>query len=434
MTGSEGAAPPKHIVPSGLLVDYVGVVWLSGEDRLDFLNRMSTNALADLQPGQGRATVFTTDAGRAVDLATCYAAEDGIAVISSGPGAAMMLSEHLTRYVLYADRVRVTDASDQVVVSRLLGPGAREVAEEACGADASGLRPGDWLVLRDAQAETWLMRHPAPGGMGGYDVVVPAGAPAASAASRLAGAHTKYLSRDEYAAARVAIAQPEFGAEINGRTNPLELGLADLIAKDKGCYIGQEVITRLESYDKVQRRLVGLRSDRPLEAGANVYAADAFASGGGVAGTVADLPPLPAPEDPPRLPDVADPALKAGAEQAPLPGFGGADERPPAGESETGSPDAADQKDAEGEARPTPPTRRRRPGWVTTAAMLGTGRWVGMAIVPRDMADDGKVVIATRVGPVPGTLHAYGPSLAADSGEEGDAGDRSTEREGAGDD
>ena len=37
---------------------------------------------------------------------------------------------------------------------------------------------------------------------------------------------------------------PGFGREINGETNPYELGLGDILNLDKGCYLGQEAIAR----------------------------------------------------------------------------------------------------------------------------------------------------------------------------------------------
>jgi folate-binding protein YgfZ len=49
--------------------------------------------------------------------------------------------------------------------------------------------------------------------------------------------------------------------------NPLEAGLTQYISFTKGCYIGQEVIARLDTYDKVQRHLVGLAFDTPPNAG-----------------------------------------------------------------------------------------------------------------------------------------------------------------------
>ena len=38
---------------------------------------------------------------------------------------------------------------------------------------------------------------------------------------------------------------PSFDREINGETNPFELGLADIVNLNKGCYLGQEAMARL---------------------------------------------------------------------------------------------------------------------------------------------------------------------------------------------
>ncbi|HKQ62979.1 MAG TPA: glycine cleavage T C-terminal barrel domain-containing protein, partial [Candidatus Polarisedimenticolaceae bacterium] len=57
---------------------------------------------------------------------------------------------------------------------------------------------------------------------------------------------------------RVLRGVPAAGAELNEEHNPLEAGLWDAVSFDKGCYVGQEVVARLRTYDKVARRLVGL--------------------------------------------------------------------------------------------------------------------------------------------------------------------------------
>lgn len=46
--------------------------------------------------------------------------------------------------------------------------------------------------------------------------------------------------------------------EINSSFNPLELNLDHIIDFDKGCYIGQEVIARLDTYNKVQKKLISI--------------------------------------------------------------------------------------------------------------------------------------------------------------------------------
>jgi len=62
-------------------------------------------------------------------------------------------------------------------------------------------------------------------------------------------------------ALRVERGIPAFGKELGESYNPLEAGLMPLISFTKGCYIGQEVVARLNTYDKVQKSLVGLRWD-----------------------------------------------------------------------------------------------------------------------------------------------------------------------------
>ncbi len=47
--------------------------------------------------------------------------------------------------------------------------------------------------------------------------------------------------------------------------HPLELSMKKLISFDKGCYIGQEVVARMDTYNKIQRKLVTITSDYPFE-------------------------------------------------------------------------------------------------------------------------------------------------------------------------
>ncbi|MEK7729006.1 MAG: folate-binding protein YgfZ, partial [candidate division KSB1 bacterium] len=57
--------------------------------------------------------------------------------------------------------------------------------------------------------------------------------------------------------------------ELTEEYNPHEVGLYSLINFEKGCYIGQEVVARLDTYQKVQRQLVGVKLDAEPHACAN---------------------------------------------------------------------------------------------------------------------------------------------------------------------
>ncbi len=57
---------------------------------------------------------------------------------------------------------------------------------------------------------------------------------------------TKYrkATKEELEGWKIRQGIPSFGKELNGETNPYELGLADTINLDKGCYLGQEAMAK----------------------------------------------------------------------------------------------------------------------------------------------------------------------------------------------
>jgi folate-binding protein YgfZ len=86
------------------------------------------------------------------------------------------------------------------------------------------------------------------------------------------------LAFDAY---RVDHGVPEYGRELGEQVNPHEANLLPFVSFTKGCYVGQEVVARLDTYDKVQRRLVRVRASDiagPLETG------DALIADGGQIG------------------------------------------------------------------------------------------------------------------------------------------------------
>ena len=48
---------------------------------------------------------------------------------------------------------------------------------------------------------------------------------------------------------------PAAPGEINDDTNPFEVGLADGVSLSKGCYVGQETLAKLATYDGVKQQL-----------------------------------------------------------------------------------------------------------------------------------------------------------------------------------
>jgi folate-binding protein YgfZ len=78
---------------------------------------------------------------------------------------------------------------------------------------------------------------------------------------------------------RIEAGTPLYPDELNENVNPLEVGNLEAISFNKGCYVGQEVVARLQTYDKVRRRLVGLMAESKLPSGSKVYAGAQSAAG-----------------------------------------------------------------------------------------------------------------------------------------------------------
>ena len=74
----------------------------------------------------------------------------------------------------------------------------------------------------------------------------------------VAAAGASPMGMEAYQALRIGEVAPEYGGEMGEAYNPLETGLWGSISFTKGCYIGQEVIARLDTYQKVQKHLVSL--------------------------------------------------------------------------------------------------------------------------------------------------------------------------------
>ena len=105
---------------------------------------------------------------------------------------------------------------------------------------------------------TWQPQDDGAGWWLGESLVLPAADPLSGEAlaevpPRLAGRQP--LSATEAERWRIGRGWPSAPAEINDDTNPFELGLADRVSLDKGCYVGQETLAKLATYDGVKQQL-----------------------------------------------------------------------------------------------------------------------------------------------------------------------------------
>ena len=249
---------------AAVFANNAGRLKLVGEDARDLLNRLSTNLIdPDAAPGSVAATVLTSDRGRIVDLVYVAHCGDHQLLLTS-PGQQPAVIEFLDKYTIM-EELEVEDVSEQSTMLTVTGPAAVRVVQQVTGLDASELTTPAVRTVNvggnDGAAS--LIVPPADPATGrermGFHLVGLDAAGASSLAAALAEAGAVQISADTAEALRIARQQPLYGAEMSDTYNPLEAGLIGAIDFHKGCYIGQEVIARLDTYEKVQKYLVALR-------------------------------------------------------------------------------------------------------------------------------------------------------------------------------
>ena len=233
----------------------VGRLSITGEDALDLVDRLSTNALQDLEPGHGALTVLTSNKGRIVDLLFVLREADSL-LLMTGPGNQDKVAEWIDFYTIVED-VATRDVTGETTMLSLAGPGAPSTVQALLGTQAEPPEAHEALSAVVGGAQATIIRTDFIG-VPAYDMVV-AETDGPRLRDALAAAGAEPVGPDAVEALRVELGIPAFGKELGESYNPLEAGLLPLISFTKGCYIGQEVVARLNTYDKVKKRLVGLR-------------------------------------------------------------------------------------------------------------------------------------------------------------------------------
>jgi folate-binding protein YgfZ len=242
-----------------------GRVRMAGEDRVDFLHRMSTNEVRDLVPGVCRRTVLTSDIARIIAVVSTYAFPDHLLLVTD-PGGAERIIGHLGRYIFFRDRVAVTDVTEATGMLSLWGPRAVGLVDDLVERAIAGMRT-DTFVETDTCAGTGIdgmstvAAHIDELGLDGVNLIVERG-DVELLLHRLLDAGAQLMDDSVYQILRVEAGHPAHGREVGEEFNPLEAGLKSIISFTKGCYIGQEIVARLDTYDKVRRHLVGVRLAR----------------------------------------------------------------------------------------------------------------------------------------------------------------------------
>ncbi len=239
---------------------------MAGTEVLDFLHRVSTNDVRELGALRTQSSAVLSDKGRMVDLVHILTLESATWGVSSRQALPQLL-KHLRSYVIMDD-VRFQETPDAFAILEFHGPQSLDAISFLLSSTQHYPLAGHIDVSQFQSSHFYLMRSPFQGDEALWLIVPNADFEGGSELRERLESSVHKLKAEEALALRVEQGIGHNPEEWNEKVNPLEGGLLHVISFRKGCYIGQEVIARLDSYNKVQRRLVVLTSGETLQSGA----------------------------------------------------------------------------------------------------------------------------------------------------------------------
>ncbi len=216
-----------------------GLLRLEGKDAVDFLIRISTNDFRSVSPGEAVQTVLVTEKGRVVDSVIVVHRDDHLLLIVS-PGEQDNVKQWIERFII-AEDLKIVDRTGKHLLFAAFHPG--HVLE-------SSVEENIVFIFRVKYFDN--------------DAVIYFFDAMSVSPETIRPLLRNQVGNDAFEIYSIEHGIPRCKNEIMRECNPLELNLWNQISFTKGCYIGQEVIARLDTYKKIQRILCRFRTDSRL--------------------------------------------------------------------------------------------------------------------------------------------------------------------------
>ena len=259
-----------------------GVVVVRGDDRVEYVDNVVSNRVPT-DDGEGvYALLLDPQGGVELDLYVYNAGEQLLLFVP--PGEAGPLADEWREKVFIQD-VEIEVASDGFAVFGVHGPKATEKIASVLNGASSPEGHLSFVRGRMAEVGVTVARTDALTGEEGFEVVCTTGATVNETGTERENAELVFdtllnqglnaapFGRRTWESLTLEAGTPLFETELDGRI-PNVLGLRNAVDFEKGCFVGQEVVSRVENRGQPSQRLVGLRPEAVPESEAAVFAGD----------------------------------------------------------------------------------------------------------------------------------------------------------------
>ncbi len=233
---------------------------VTGDDRVKWLQSVISNDLLPLKTGQGLYSSFLTHKGKMLTYFRVYALADSFMLEDVGEIGEVTL-QVLRKFLLYGTKAKMENCAGTWGLLMVSGPQAADLIKTAFGADVGGLKPISFITHEVAGQQALLIRTEETGEVDievliPADGIIPAWEKLWSAGQPMG---LKPFGTEAREMLRMEAGLPKAGPDLNEEIVPPEANLeGKAFSLSKGCYPGQEVVARMDTYGNVRRKLVGL--------------------------------------------------------------------------------------------------------------------------------------------------------------------------------
>ena len=237
-----------------------GRIVVSGRDRATYLQGLLTNDVVALAPGSGCYAAYLTPQGRMISDLWVYELGDVMLLSLPSVETKNTVLAKLDQFI-FSEDVQLGDVTGAFAQIAVVGPDAPGIVSDLMGKDAPLAEHA--CVRAEIAGGASIVTRITDAGESGFDLYVEQlRLPLLMQA--LESAHVVEIDRDTAEVLRVEAGVPSFHHDMTDETIPLEAGIeARAINRNKGCYVGQEVIVRVldRGHGRVAKKLAGLAID-----------------------------------------------------------------------------------------------------------------------------------------------------------------------------
>ena len=258
----------------GVTEHVFGVLVVEGEDRVEFVDNAVSNRVPDAD-GEGVYALLLDPSGHVrTDMYVFNAAAGDRLLVFLPPSRTEAVAEDWAGKTFIQD-VEITVATDEFGVFGVYGPQATETVASVLTNASTPDRPLSFVRGTLGEVGVTVVRDDGRTAEEGYLVVCAADeADEAFDTLENRGQAAAPFGARTWETLTLEAGTPLFETELDENL-PNDLGVRNALDFEKGCYVGQEVVSRVENRGHPNRKLVGLAPDALPEGGAAVFADDA---------------------------------------------------------------------------------------------------------------------------------------------------------------